>query len=221
MLRNRIFQLFKSPQATETSPPLPQTFTTQDEIIANVQAPASEEGICLPLSNLYTKYQLGTGTRDFMQGTPHEIYNRAVQEREHQKALVENNPSEDSVSAFSDGMHSAFVDSHVPYHLSVVDANTLKTPSGLSKVVGDSSNVLITYPVKKTTQQEEMTFFHQVAVGRDKHTVGNCYSFSANLSRGERIHPCQDGFPDIRDEIERSIDPMADTVFVARERHHH
>lgn len=189
------FSLFRSEPSQETS----QEFTTQEDILQKAHAPKDENGICLPLTNMYTKYQLTeNSTKDFMKGTPQEIYQKAVEERKHQEELG---------SQGYDAVNSAFVDTDTEYTLQVKKPQDISSED-IADLVSHAPHSIITYPEKPSAGSTER-FFHQVAVGHNK--TGDCYSFSANMPGGEKIHSC-DSFREIVEEMRQYRDPSKPMV---------
>lgn len=192
---------FFSDKTTEEAP-VSKDFTNQADILSHVQTEKGEKGICSQLANLYTKYQLDgskTSSPDFLKGTPQEIYDAALKERRHQEELFNQG---------QDGLHSAFVDSKVPFFSSTdtVKASDLTEESFSQLVEQAGPNHIVTYPVKNEAPAK-----HSIAFGKSKNR-GSCYSFSANFPPKE--HPC-DTFKELAKELQELSDPNEKVIIAS------
>jgi hypothetical protein len=178
------------------------TFTTSEEICKRVNP--VDKGVCWPLANLYTKYQMGNGTHDFMEGTPNEIYQAAVNERKHQEALQ---------SQGRDGVNSAFVDSGVSYVPAFHKIEQLKTPEGVEKAVSQGQHSILTFQAAG-----EERLLHQLALGRDFQQADQCYFFDSNLPGGERRGDCHRLFAQTAETIKKHSHPEAKEILVATDK---
>lgn len=170
--------------STESKEP---SFTNQNDVLQHVVLEKDEKGLCSQMANLFTKYEMGCGSLDFLKGEPKKIYNDSLRERRHQEDLFEKGEDE---------LHSAFIDCNRSYYLSrdklkVSDLNEKTLPKLVSN---ERPNFLVTYPVRGSDEK------HQIAFGKTKD--GNCYSFSANFFPKE--HPCEgSNYKQVLDEMHK------------------
>lgn len=187
---DRFYNLF----FTQESSGPEQDFTTQKDILEKADAPESEVGICSPMSNLYTKYQMGViPDKNFLQGSPEHIYNEALNERHHQ----------DSYRSMSrDYRNSAFIDAGVEPKKELLSPTTLSDPEKARAVLEDKENILISIPQKNTSDR-----YHKIAAGTDKDDRSKCYFFDVNRYGGEKIDSCDKIYREISDTVKSSTSP--------------
>lgn len=185
------------------------TFTTSREVCEAVNP--ADPGICFPLTNAYTKYQAGTGSRDFLDGEAKEIYAAASKERAHQLDLKEHSKNP------LDYLHSGFSDSHLEYEESVHDASDLKTAKSVEKATESGPHSIATFRVDRPDSVEESEF-HQVALGRDKSDPSRCYLFDANIQGGERVGACDSIYSMFADTLRDQIHHSAKDVLIATDK---
>jgi hypothetical protein len=163
------------------------SFTNQEDVLQHVAIEKDEKGLCSQMANLFTKYEIGCGSLDFLEGEPKKIYNDSLRERRHQEDLFEKG---------EDGLHSAFIDCNMPYYLSrdELKVSDLTEETLPELVSNERPNFLVTYPIRDSDKK------HQIAFGKTKD--GNCYSFSANFFPKE--HPCEgSNFRQVLDEMHK------------------
>ena len=201
---DRLMSYFDTPADKKENKPVEKTpFTTSEDIVKAVNP--KDPGICWPLVNLYTKYQLGAGSKDFMQGTSDEIYQTAITEREHQLSLNAQG---------KDGVNSAFTDSGVDYTPAFHKVEEMKTDVGVRNALGTGSNAIITFQIEGNTQTGD-NLLHQIAIGKDRTQPRKYYFFDPNIRGGERIGQSEFLFFKTAKTIKENISPTARQVLVA------
>lgn len=195
-----------SDSSRETQKP---TFTTSREVCDAVNP--ADPGICSPLTNAYTKYQVGTGSHDFLEGDAKKIYAAASKERAHQLDLKEhsNNPF--------DSLHSGFFDSDLEYQTAVHEASDLKTAKSIEKATDPGQHSIATFRVDRPDSVKKPEF-HQVALGRDKSDPSRCYFFDANIRGGERVGECDHIYSMFAKTLRDQIHHSAKDVLIATDK---
>lgn len=175
-----------------------KTFSTQATILKMLGVQNSK-GMCSSLSNLYASYQMGSGSRAFLDEGPEKTYKYAQEMKDHQSKVTEEVSASHGVSMGNlIGMHVAFFDSRKKFKGEDVSVEELVTAERAKKVFQDSEHVLINYPTDG--EQSKVAPYHQVYYG---HTAGThkCSYFNANISGGEKEGNCDEVLQMVVDDI--------------------
>lgn len=177
-------------------------YTTSEELTKDHP---EDPGVCSPLANLYTKYQMGFGEDHFMYGRKEEIYADALKERAHQEELRAQDKSY---------IHSAFVDNNVVFDWKRHPPWEATAGAKLKELCKKGPNSIITYPVP-SPPEKNLHAFHQIAVGKDRETdFKRCYVFDANQVGFVRKGPCDEMYDLAANTIRQNLLPNRG-VFVA------
>ncbi len=175
--------------APETSPSEPK-FTTQDDIMSRAGAAEDAPGICSPMTNSYTKYQMGElqNKQGIIDGTPDEIYAAARAQNDKQLKTYREG---------KDGNVEAFANSGKNYETKKVPTLFLGSSTYAKHILNNKEQVMIKLPVKGGGPKAS----HLIGIGKYRGNFNKCYSFDANRPGGETIDDCDKVFAQMSSDI--------------------
>ena len=176
--------MFRTPQKKVESEQIPQTdiqqtFTTQAQILQDLNKYEKKYSMCSPLANEYAECRIKGGKScNFTKGGDEATFERAMEFKKREiEALKEG----------KDGTHLGLGSN---YQKVVVKAEDLKTEEDFSSKVDNANHSLVTFPV---TYPDGTKDTHQVYIGKKSNTdKKNCVYFDANRKGGEGFGTCQD-----------------------------
>ncbi|KTD15661.1 hypothetical protein Lgra_0327 [Legionella gratiana] len=153
------------------------SFTNQDKILREANAPPDENGICSPMVNLYFEEQLGLRDASYREGSSEYIYKEARKEKQHQIDLIHQG---------KDGLHAVFVDHNIPYVKQEVDARKCESEEEVESLLKDYDQVLVTYPITQKNGEKDR---HQIYIKKIDNS--SCTRFDVNKEGGVEEIPCK------------------------------
>ena len=155
------------------------TQTTSHEITRKTNP--KDQGLCLPLTNMYTEFQMGGGSHECIEGNSQAIYERAISYRKKHENL--RAPGRDYANpAFS-------ANENVSYSNRIVPASNVKSSDALQEsTIGRGPHSIITFKAKTPSKE---TAYHQVGIGKDKQGQEKCYFFDSNMRGFETVGSCE------------------------------